>query len=102
MDIRIINNENEVINATTLTLRARNVFLVGVTVSENPKEVLIERFKTKEEAIYCLKGIIEGIKMASDVQSDSIVIDLKENKEQSCDGKCENCKKEHQDTNGTE
>lgn len=75
MDIRVINGEGQIINVTNLHILARNVFLVGLT--ENMKEeVLIERCKSKEEALAYLDAVKEAVKAGQEEQSESILIDL--------------------------
>lgn len=90
MDIRVINSEGEVINVTRLHLKARNVFLIGLT-EDMEKEVLVERCASKEEAIAYLDAIKDAIKVGQEEQVGSVLVDL-EGKDE-CMQACDNCKK---------
>ena len=85
MDIRIINSEGEVINATRLHIMARNVFLIGLT-EDMEKEVLIERCKSKEEAIAYLDAVKDAIKVGQEEGTESILIDLEGKEYRYCNG----------------
>lgn len=75
MDIRIINGEGQVINVSRMHIIARNVFLVGLT-EDMEKEVLIERCRSKEEAISYLDAVKDAIKVGQEEQIGSVLIDL--------------------------
>jgi hypothetical protein len=102
MDIRVINSEGELINATRLHIMARNVFLIGLTENME-KEVLIERCRSKEEAIAYLDAVKDAIKVGQEEQLGSVLIDLEckeyiplEGKKCKCEGGCKcNGESEH-------
>lgn len=82
MDIRVISRGGGIINVTRLHLKARNVFLIGLT-EDMEKEVLIERCTSREEAIAYLDAIKDAIKVGTVEESESILIDL-EGKKYGC------------------
>lgn len=101
MDIRIINSEGEIINVTRLHIMARNVFLIGLTENME-KEVLIERCRSKEEAISYLDAVKEAIKVGQEEQLGSVLIDLEGKEYGCCNGECKCGKEKHQNTTGAE
>lgn len=87
MDIRVINSEGEVINATNLHLMARNVFFIGLTENME-KEIPIERCRSKEEALAYLDAVKEAIKTGQEEQVGSVLIDLEGKEYGCCNGEC--------------
>lgn len=87
MDIRIINSEGEIINATRLHLKARNVFLIGLTENME-QEILIERCKSREEAVAYLDAIKDAVKLGIEEESENILVDLEGKEYGCCNGKC--------------
>lgn len=87
MDIRIINSDGEIINVSRMHIIARNVFLVGLTEGME-KEVLIERCRSKEEAIAYLDAVKEAIKAGQEEEVGSVLIDLEGKEYGCCNGEC--------------
>ena len=85
MDIRLINGDGDIMNASRLHITVRGNYLVGLTEDMN-KEVLLERCKTEEEALANLDGIKGVIKEAIETGSDHILINF-ESKKEEADGK---------------
>lgn len=101
MDIRVINSEGKIINASRLHIMTRNVFLIGLT--ENMKEeVLIERCRSKEEAIAYLDAVKDAIKVGQEEQVGSVLIDLEGKEYGCCNGECKCSKTFDKDTTGAE
>lgn len=73
MDIRFINRKNEIINATKLSIKVMNKWLIGITAEQ--KIVEIEKYEDEEKAEEILKEIAKEVSEAGEVRG--IVIDLR-------------------------
>lgn len=80
MDIRIINREGELINVSRLSLKVIGRSLIGI--SEKQDVVNVETYENEKEAREVLKKIVDFIWIKhKDSDSNSIIINLGENKE---------------------
>ena len=73
MDIRIINKKNEIINASELSIKTMNRFLIGIDAGKNVVE--IEDYESVEEAEEKLKEV--GEEISKGLVQASILIDLR-------------------------
>lgn len=73
MDIRFINRKNEIINATKLSIKVMNKWLIGITAEQRIVE--IEKYEDEEKAEEILKEIAKEVSEAGEVRG--IVIDLR-------------------------
>jgi len=76
MDIRFVNKNDEIINATKLSIKVNNRFLIGESVEG--KTTIIEDYETWGEAMEALKKIRDIL--LNVISQEAITIDLR-NKE---------------------
>lgn len=80
MDIRFINGRNEIINASKLSIKAMNNFLIGIDAGKNVVE--IEKYESGEEVKEILKGIAELLSGDNVVGLEAVMIDLRKGEEE--------------------
>lgn len=85
MDIRFINSENEIINASRLSIKVINNSLIGIDAEKNV--VQIEEYESEEKAREKLSNIVDKIKemhnwyVGITEQPNAILVDLREERE---------------------
>lgn len=77
MDIRIINQEDEIINVSRLSIKTENRYLIGI--NERGERITIEGYDNWMEAREKLMDIVGEIKERVKKGND-IIIDLREEK----------------------
>lgn len=79
MDIRFVNKRNEIINATNLSIKVNNRYLIGESVEG--KTTIIEDYATWLEASDVLKQIADTLLNEKDLSQEEIIIDLRKKEE---------------------
>lgn len=74
MDIRFINKKEEIINASRLSIKVMGSHLIGI--NERQEIIIIEEYKSEEEAKEEMKKIIEAVKKGNIEEYESIIIEL--------------------------
>ena len=77
MDIRFVNKNDEIINATKLSIKVNNRFLIGESVEG--KTTIIEDYATWLEAMEALKKIRDIL--LNVISQEAIIIDLRKKEE---------------------
>lgn len=77
MDIRFINSKNEIINATNLSIKADNRFLIGS--NERAEITIIEIYESGRESQEVLKKIADELVNMKE-SKEAIIIDLRRGK----------------------
>ncbi len=75
MDIRFVNGKNEIINATKLSIKVNNRYLIGESVEG--KTTIIEDYTTWLEAKDVLRQIADTLLNEKDLSQEEIIIDLR-------------------------
>lgn len=75
MDIRFVNKRNEIINATKLSIKVNNRYLIGESVEG--KTTIIEDYATWLEASDVLRQIADTLLNEKDLSQEEIIIDLR-------------------------
>lgn len=78
MDIRFVNSNNEIINATNLNIKISGVYLIGEDVNGSIKT--IESYENEEKAKKILKEIAEIIYKGTTAEQITIDLRKKEDK----------------------
>lgn len=78
MDIRFVNSNNEIINATNLSIKADNRFLIGS--NERAEITIIEIYESGKESQEVLKKIADEL-VNMEESKEEIIIDLRRKKE---------------------
>lgn len=79
MDIRFVNKRNEIINATNLSIKVNDRYLVGESVEG--KTTIIEDYTTWLEASDVLRQIADTLLNEKDLSQEEIIIDLRKKEE---------------------
>ena len=74
MDIRFINKENEIINASRLSIKVMGSHLIGI--NERQDIIVIEEYENEKEGKESMKKIIEAVKKGNIGEYESIIIEL--------------------------
>lgn len=74
MDIRFINKKEEIINASRLSIKVMGSHLIGI--NERQEIIIIEEYKSEEEAKEEMEKIIEAVKKGTIEEYESIIIEL--------------------------
>lgn len=75
MDIRFVNKRSEIINATNLSIKVNDRYLVGETAE--CKTIIIEMYNNWEESSDVLKQIADTLLNEKDLSQEEIIIDLR-------------------------
>lgn len=75
MDIRFVNKRNEIINATNLSIKVNDRYLVGETAE--CKTIIIEVYNNWEESSDVLRQIADTLLHDKDLSEEEIIIDLR-------------------------
>ena len=75
MDIRFVNKRNEIINATNLSIKVNDRYLVGETAE--CKTIIIEVYNNWEESSDVLRQIADTLLHDKDLSQEEIIIDLR-------------------------
>lgn len=75
MDIRFVNKRNEIINATNLSIKVNDRYLVGETAE--CKTIIIEVYNNWEESSDVLRQIADTLLNEKDLSQEEIIIDLR-------------------------
>lgn len=75
MDIRFVNNRNEIINTTNLNIKVNGVYLIGEDVNGSIKT--IEKYENEEQAKDVLRQIADTLLHDKDLSQEEIIIDLR-------------------------
>ena len=75
MDIRFVNKNDEIINATKLSIKVNNRFLIGESVEG--KTTIIEDYETWGEAKDVLRKIGDALLNDKEISQEEIIIDLR-------------------------
>lgn len=79
MDIRFVNKRDEIINATNLSIKVNDRYLVGESVEG--KTTIIEDYTTWLEASDVLRQIADTLLNEKDLSQEEIIIDLRKKEE---------------------
>ena len=79
MDIRFVNSRNEIINATNLSIKVNDRYLIGETAER--ETTIIETYENWEESSDVLKQIAETLLDEEGLSEDEIIIDLRREEE---------------------
>lgn len=75
MDIRFVNKRNEIINATNLSIKVNDRYLVGETAE--CKTIIIEIYNNLEESSDVLRQIGKTLMNGENLSAEEIIIDLR-------------------------